>query len=635
MTSRNFPLTLVIAVLAVGTPRHLPWPERRDSAVEKTVASAASAQIPAPTASETLAIPATDRVSRRVETPPLPALFSTFPVVVREQLPASESGEIETRRVVRSPFHFSWIRIRSLMRENRVVAEEAVVADQLLVSLQPGVSPAALAAGLAAERITILEKLNGSETLVLQLPDHDLDSVDRARARLELRGDLFRHVGANGIGFGATPNDPAFGNQWALKNTGQSGLSGTGIPGTDVNASGLWSIVGSAPKVLVAILDSGMNFSHPDLAGVAWTNPGEIAGNGIDDDGNGFVDDVNGWDFVNTDNHPADDVDHGSHVTGIIAARRDNGAGIAGLADPVSILPVKILDSANTGTTSRLIAGLDYARLLGARVMNLSLQNFPNDASLAEAMDRAAAAGIVVCAAAGNQGINNDNTPNYPSCFPNANIIAVGNHDRTDVRWAGFSASNYGSNSVDLYAPGTEVVSTVLNLNYTAKTGTSMATPHVVAVAAIIRALNPAWTPAEVKSCILATVTTRPAYSGLCFSGGRLNAEAAIKRAIMLEPNANPDGDSTPSLVEYGVGTDPLRGNANGLPAFQINGATLELSYSRPRADISYSVESSDDLITWDAGIVNQGGTGSPVTATAPRGVAGQRFLRLKVEPLP
>ena len=220
-------------------------------------------------------------------------------------------------------------------------------------------------------------------------------------------------------------------------------------------------------------------------------------------------------------------------------------------------------------------------------------------------------------------------------CFPNANIIAVGNHDRTDVRWAGFSASNYGSNSVDLYAPGTEVVSTVLNLNYTAKTGTSMATPHVVAVAAIIRALNPAWTPAEVKSCILATVTTRPAYSGLCFSGGRLNAEAAIKRAIMLEPNANPDGDSTPSLVEYGVGTDPLRGNANGLPAFQINGATLELSYSRPRADISYSVESSDDLITWDAGIVNQGGTGSPVTATAPQGVAGQRFLRLKVEPLP
>ena len=342
---------------------------------------------------------------------------------------------------------------------------------------------------------------------------------------------------------------------------------------------------------------------------------------------------MNGWDFVNSDNNPADDQSHGSHVTGIIAARRDNGIGITGLADPVSILPCKILNASNSGFTSDLIAALDYARLLGARVMNLSLQNYPNGGAFQSAIDRAEAAGIVLCICAGNQGVNNDSTPNYPSSFANANIIAVGNHDRTDVRWSGaFLPSNFGAASVDLFAPGRDVLSTITGNTYALFTGTSMSCPHVTAVAAIIRALNPAWTVADVKSCILATVATRPAYGGICVTGGRLNAEAAIQRAIRLAPEADPDGDGIGSFAEYGLATDPLRGNAGGLPAFHLNGLTLELSYTRARADVSYSVEASDDLITWDAAIVNQGAAGSPVTATAPLGAVGHRWLRLKME---
>ena len=571
------------------------------------------------------------RPADRIQTPPLPPAFAKYAVVTQDERPRAEPAERELRRIVRAPFKYPWLRIRSVVREGKVIAEEAVVADQLLVTLQPNVAPAALDAVLKAEHIRIREKLTGSDTLLLQLPGHALDSVDDARARLEARGDLFRSVDPNGLGFGAAPNDPRFNNQWALQNTGQNG----GATGADVNASGLWSIVSSAPKVLVAVLDSGLDFTHPDLTGVAWKNPGEIPGNGIDDDGNGRIDDVSGWDFVNSDNGADDDHDHGSHVTGIIAARRNNGVGISGLADPVSILPVKILNAVNSGVTADLISALDYARLLGARVMNLSLQNYPNNASLQSALDRAESAGIVLCICAGNQGASNDLTPNYPSSFANANIIAVGNHDRTDVRWSGVTPSNYGLNSVDLFAPGRDVISTVRNNGYVVFTGTSMSCPHVTAVAAIIRALNPEWTPGEVKSCILQTVAARPAYNGICATGGRLNAEAAINHAIKLKPASDPDGDGTPSLVEYGLGTDPLLGNQGGMPAFQLNGPTLELTYPRPRADVAYSVETSDDLITWDAAIVNQGAAGCPVTATVPVGVSAGRFLRLKVMPWP
>ena len=569
-----------------------------------------------------------------VETPPLLAVFATYPIVAEERRDGAESGEKEVRRVVRAPFKYPWIRLRSMVRRDprtqrqSVFAEEAVVADQLLVSLQPGLAPAKLAASLAAEGIAVRERLPGSDTLILQLPDHEIDAVDRALSRLVPRDDLFTSVDPNGIGFGGAPNDPRFAVQWALQNTGQSG----GSAGADVNATGLWSIVASAPKVLVAVLDSGMDFAHEDLAGVAWTNPGEIPANGIDDDGNGFVDDVNGWDFVNADNIPQDDHDHGSHVTGILAARRDNGKGIAGLADPVSVLPCKILNSLNAGFTSDLIAALDYARVLGARVMNLSLQNYPFGGAFQSAINRTEAAGIVLCICAGNQSANNDVMPNYPSSFTNANIIAVGNHDRTDVRWTGFTPSNFGLASVDLFAPGREIVSTVRGSLYSSFTGTSMSCPHVTAVAAILRALNPAWTVAGVKDCILQTVVTRPAYSGICVTGGRLNAEAAIRRAIQLAPTSDPDGDGAGNLIEYGLALDPLRANASGLPAFNINGATLELSYSRARADVTYSVESSDDLVSWSAAEVNQGGVGPAVTATAPAGSAGRRWLRLKLQ---
>ena len=567
----------------------------------------------------------------RIQTPLLPPAFSTYAVVTQDERPGTEPAERELRRIIRAPFKFPWLRIRSVVRGGNVITEEAVVADQLLVTLQPEVAPAALDAVLKAENIRIREKLHGSDTLLLQLPGHELDSVDHARARLETRGDLFRSVDTNGVGFGAAPNDPRFNNQWALQNIGQSG----GATGADVNASGLWSIVSSAPKVVVAVLDSGMDFAHQDLIGVAWKNPGEIPGNAIDDDGNGHIDDVSGWDFVNSDSGADDDHDHGSHVTGIISARRNNGVGISGLADPVAILPVKILNSLNSGFTADLISALDYARLLGARVMNISLQNYPYNASLQSALDRAESAGIVLCICAGNQGANNDITPNYPSSFANANIIAIGNHDRTDMRWAGVTPSNYGLNSVDLFAPGRDVISTVRNNGYVVFTGTSMSCPHVTAVAAIIRALNPGWTPAEVKDCILQTVAARPAYNSICVTGGRLNAEAAINRAIKLKPANDPDGDGTPSLVEYGLGSDPLLGNSGGMPALHITGPTLEFTYTRPRADVAYSVEASDDFSTWDATIVNQGAAGTPVTATVPAGVTGQRFLRLKVMPWP
>lgn len=638
---RTLPRLRTTAIVAAGVLAFVHWPSARlddRNDIGETAVPGESAT-PRKGGELTPAAPAQHlhHASTRVETPPLPPVFATYPVIHEERRPGVEFGETEVRRVVRAPFKYPWIRIRSMMRRDPQTqrespfAEEAVAADQLLVSLQPGVPPETLAAALAAEGIAVRERFPGSDTLLLQLPSHEIDTVDGALSRLASRDDLFVSVDPNGMGFGGAPNDPRFAAQWALQNTGQSG----GTAGADVNAAGLWSIVSSAPKVLVAILDSGMDFAHEDLAGVAWSNPQEIPGNGIDDDGNGFVDDGNGWDFVNSDSNPQDDHDHGSHVTGILAARRGNAKGITGLADPVMILPCKILDASNAGFTSDLILALDYARLLGARVMNLSLQNYPFGAAFQGAVNRAESAGIVLCVCAGNQGMSNDTTPNYPSSFTNANIIAIGNHDRTDVRWAGVTPSNFGLASVDLFAPGREVVSTVRGSLYSSFTGTSMACPHVAAVAAIIRALNPAWTVSDVKSCILQTVTTRPAYGGICVTGGRLNAEAAIKRAIKSVPDSDPDSDGAGDLLEYSLAIDPLRANAGGLPAFHMNGAMLELTYTRTRNDISYSVESSDDFISWSAANVNQGGPGTPVTATTPPGNAGHRYLRLKVQAIP
>lgn len=418
-------------------------------------------------------------------------------------------------------------------------SRDMYLADQLIVTTAPGLTGEKLSPVLASLGM----RLEGQVTtgvFTVRLTRADLDAAPAALDALAARPDVVLGAELDGVGFGAgLPNDASFSLQWGLRNTGQSG----GTVGADVNAEGLWNRLESAPGVVIAVLDSGLNFTHPDLQGVAWTNPGEVDGDGIDNDGNGRIDDVTGWDFTNGDSDPTDDHGHGSNVTGIVAANRNDGTGVAGLIGGVKVVVCKILNASNSGLTSNLIAATTYARQRGVSVMNLSLQNYPFNSTLNTEFTACQNAGILLSICAGNQGVNNDVTPNYPSSYPHAAILSVGNHDRTDARWSGtFNPSNYGGTSVDLFAPGREILSPILGTSYSYYTGTSQATPFVTALAVALKYLHPTWQAAEIKQRILSAVTTRAAYSGLCVTGGRLNAGAAVERVsqtITFEPLAD------------------------------------------------------------------------------------------------
>ncbi len=220
------------------------------------------------------------------------------------------------------------------------------------------------------------------------------------------------------------------------------------------------------------------------------------------------------------------------------------------------ILVCKILNASNSGLTSNLIAATTYARQRNVPVMNLSLQSYPYDSTLDAAFTACQSAGIVLSICAGNQGLNNDTTPNYPSCYTHSNIIAVGNHDRTDVRWSGsFNPSNFGLASMNLFAPGRNILSPILGTAYSSYTGTSQATPYVTAVCGAIKYANPSWAATRIKSCILGSVVIKASYGGICVTGGRINAVSAMSHAFRQLPLQDTDGDRFSNLFEYLAGT--------------------------------------------------------------------------------
>jgi subtilisin family serine protease len=509
-------------------------------------------------------------------------------------------------------------------------AREMFLADQLIVATAPHVNRTALQSALASNGMQLGKRIDDQHWTV-RLLAADLDATPIALARLTTLSDVIMHAEPDGIGFGAgIPNDTSFAQQWNLRNTGQIGGS---IAGTDINAPLFWDLIGNASGVTIAVLDSGINFEHPDLQGTVWTNPAEVEGDGIDNDGNGKIDDVRGWDFVNADNHPADDESHGTHVAGIIAATRNNAHGVAGVIGGAKLLPCKILNASNLGTTSDLIAAVSYARHMGVPIMNLSLQNYPVNQILHDELTRCEAAGILLVISAGNQGTNNDTTPNYPSSYPHENIIAVGNHTASNQRAAG---SNYGPESIDLFAPGSAIYSTVLGTQFGYKNGTSMAAPHVTALCAALRYAHPTWTAFDIKNAIRDSVIPAQAYIDFCTSGGRLNALAALARVFHAEPTHDSDNDGFANLLEYLAGT---RIDSVLNPPAPVNAADNEwLTLSMPRivrADASLEVQTSTDLITWTTTGVMDSSTPDMLIGSVSLTGQPRIFLRIKASSTP
>ena len=327
------------------------------------------------------------------------------------------------------------------------------------------------------------------------------------------------------------PDDPRFGSQWALHNNGQNGSTAD----ADIDAPEAWEI-NTGNDVVIAVIDTGVDYNHPDLVGNIWTNPNEIAGNRVDDDGNGFVDDVRGWDFASNDNNPMDENDHGTHVSGIIAARGNNGVGVSGVNWNARIMPLKFMNAAGQGTTAAAIRAVQYAISNGARISNSSWGGPGFSRSLRDAISAGNAAQHVFVAAAGNDGVNIDNSPTYPASYNLPNVIAVAATNSANAL-AGFS--NYGANTVDVAAPGVTILSTIRFSNYRTLSGTSMAAPFVAGLAGLIRSVSPTMSASNVISVINSTVDPLPVLRTRTVSGGRINAFNALS-SLTAAPNPPP-----------------------------------------------------------------------------------------------
>jgi len=324
-------------------------------------------------------------------------------------------------------------------------------------------------------------------------------------------------------------NDTYFYLQWGLHNTGQKIRYTYGNFDADIDAPEAWAITTGDPVFVVAVIDTGVEYNHEDLINNIWRNPGEIQNNNIDDDGNGYIDDIYGWDFFSNDNDPMDEEGHGTHVAGTICAEGNNGVGVSGVAWQCSIMALRFMGP-DWGLTSDAIAALNYAVGKGVRVSNNSWGGGGYSQSLYNAIQNASnLVGHLFVAAAGNGGSdgigdNTDISPYYPSSYDLDNIISVAATDNQD-RLADFS--NFGTTSVDLGAPGVDIVSTERS-SYYWSSGTSMATPHVTGVAALIFDLNPNFTNTDVKDLILNTTRPIDALNGKTLTGGVVNAYAVL-----------------------------------------------------------------------------------------------------------
>jgi subtilisin family serine protease len=385
----------------------------------------------------------------------------------------------------------------------------------------------------------------------------------------------------------AAAPDPMLADQWALS---QPDAIGAREAWTQSTGTG----------VLVAVLDTGIQLDHPDLAANIWTNPGEIAGNSIDDDKDGIVDDVHGANMFDLDNNVNDDNGHGTHVAGIVAARQGNGIGGSGIAPDAKILPVKILDKNMSGNTDTLALGIRYAVDRGAKILNVSVNTDAPTDSVDAAVRYAADHGAIIVASAGNQGRNIDLTPSFPASSNSPAVFAIAAETEDGVLW---QLSNTGLLSVDIAAPGQYIVSTAPGSSYQSRTGTSAAAPFVAGSLALLSAARPDLPMSELRAAI-SDSSKRTSLLSTLLGGGVLNVGGAMHRVL-----AGRTWRTAPASA-------PVQ------PTLSLS--TKSKARAGTRVAVRWTAVAADSVVTWRVSVDGR------VVKTLPASTAGvsRRFTR-------
>ena len=374
-------------------------------------------------------------------------------------------------------------------------------ADRLIIKFSEDVSESMIQAASRQYGIKVLRKYETTGAYLIQVPK----TLDLAKGIEALRKyNAVKYIQPDYIEtLNAKPNDPSYSQLWGLKNSGQNG----GTPGMDIGVEEIWDTTTGSNDIIVAVIDTGIDYNHPDLKANLWTNKGEIAGNGKDDDGNGIIDDyygmcAKGAGTITGD--PMDDDEHGTHCAGTIGAVGNNGVGVVGVNWKVKLMALKALHPVPgqnaSGSQADIITCIEYAIKHKANVISMSLGGTGYNAAYYDMLNRARAAGILVVAAAGNENSNNDDIPQYPSDYSLDNIISVAAMDNNGKP---ASFTNWSATSVDVAAPGVNIYSTLPGGGYGNMSGTSMATPHVSGLAALLMSAYPSANYALIRDAIL------------------------------------------------------------------------------------------------------------------------------------
>lgn len=390
----------------------------------------------------------------------------------------------------------------------------------------------------------------------------------------------------------ASPNDPYFSQQWALENIGQN----AGLIDADINAKSMWSIATGSDNVVIGVIDSGVNYTHNDLIPNLWRNTLDLPGTGIDEDLNGYVDDVYGINALTGSGNPLDDNGHGSHVSGTIGAKGNNGIGVTGVAQTIRVAGCKFLNASGSGPTSDAIECLQYFGKLKTRLINpvnvIATNNSWSGSSKSQALSDAIWAhhnlGILFIAAAGNDSVNNDVVTSYPANYLLPNVITVAATDNRD-RLASFS--NYGKKTVHVGAPGVRILSTVLGQNYSYYSGTSMATPHVTGLVGIIKSAFPTMDHLSIKNLVIASGTPIASLTNTTISGRRIRGADVNGRGALTCSNQIVSS----RLLPYANTFQIVVGQSILLSA-------LKLNCTQPGGDVVLYSDSLQSIVLRDTG---------------------------------